>query len=138
MLKIWLIIKVLSLLALFGFIGTGLLFAIIPEYFTGAPILYTSALWHSLALAFMATVSSLAFMIAFNPHEYWKLLIPLAVGKATSSVSSLFWFFHYQVEFLMISTLVDGSIALISIILFLSVFIRLKDNDIFDLRKSNI
>lgn len=116
---IWIAIRILALAALIGFLIVGSLFALSPESFTGGPITSESALWHSLTLAFMATVTLLAAMVLYNPKRYWHALLPIAVGKATSSISSLYWHTKFNTQFLYTNTIVDGGIAAISIILFL-------------------
>ncbi|MEM3832381.1 MAG: hypothetical protein QW128_02110 [Thermoprotei archaeon] len=116
--KFWFIIRLLSLIAFLGFIYTGVLFALKPEIFTGRLISPDSAFWHSLALAFMATVSVLALLVTINPKKYLDMLLPLAIGKFVSSFSSLYWYIHFNVNFLMFNVLTDGIIALIALILY--------------------
>jgi hypothetical protein len=122
--RVWLFVRGLSIIAFIGFLIVGILFLITPESFTGYNISEESSLWHSLTMAFMATVTVIALMIAFKPERYWHGLLPLGVGKAVSSVSSIYWYTKHNIEFLQINTVVDGSIAAISIILFLYLLYR--------------
>ncbi len=121
---IWLLIRILALAAFIGFLIVGVLFSITPETFTGYSISRESALWHGLSLAFMATVTILALMILYRPRKYWFCLLPLGVGKAASALSSGYWSTRYNVEFLTTNTLVDGSIAVISLVLFIYLILR--------------
>ncbi len=114
----WFIVRLLSFIALLGFLYVGALFIIEPEIFTGRPISSDSALWHSLALAFMGTVSVLAFLITLNPKKYLDMLLPLGIGKAISSFSSLYWHMYFDINFLTFNTLIDGMIALTALILY--------------------
>lgn len=116
--KIWLIIRLLSFIAFLGFIFVGILFAFKPEIFTEKLISPDSAFWHSLALAFMATVSVLALLVVINPKKYLDMLLPLAIGKFVSSFSSLYWYTHFNANFLMFNVLTDGIIALTALILY--------------------
>lgn len=117
--KIWLIVRILSILAFLGFLIVGLLFIISPDLFTGYQISREASIWHSLTLGFMATITVIAFMIAYKPETYWHGLLPLGLGKVASAISSLYWYFIHRLGFLIINTMVDSSIALISLILFL-------------------
>jgi hypothetical protein len=119
--KIWFIIRLLSFIAFLGFVYVGALFAFEPESFTEKLISPDSAFWHSLALAFMATVSVLALLITINPKKYLDMLLPLAIGKFVSSFSSLYWYIHFNVNFLMFNVLTDGIIASIALILYIIV-----------------
>jgi len=119
--KIWFIIRLLSFIAFLGFVYVGALFAFEPESFTEKLISPDSAFWHSLALAFMVTVSVLALLITINPKKYLDMLLPLAIGKFVSSFSSLYWYIHFNVNFLMFNVLTDGIIASIALILYIIV-----------------
>jgi len=115
----WYTLRALAVIALVGFLTVGLAFAFKPQWFTGADVTRESALWHSLSLAFMATVSIIALMIALKPEKYWEMLLPLAIGKAVSSISSLSWArVHTGSSWLELNTVVDGTIALIAISLY--------------------
>jgi len=122
--RFWLLTRVLALIAFIGFIAVGIIFASYPQLLTGYGVGGESSLWHALAIAFMATVSTLALMILYDPKRFWHMLIPLAAGKAVSSIYSLYWYRIYTVNYLMTNSLVDGSIAIISILL--SVYIYIK------------
>ncbi len=116
----WAIIRVVSIIAFIGFLVVGALFALYPPMFSREEVDPGSAIWHSLSLAFMATVTLVALMIALNPQRYWEMLLPLAVGKAVSSLSSIAWAIHYpSVGFLKINAVIDGSIALIAVALYI-------------------
>jgi hypothetical protein len=65
---VWLTLRVLALLALTGFLAVGLMFTLTPQTFTGKTVGEASTLWHSLSLAFMAIVSTIAFMVAWKPE----------------------------------------------------------------------
>jgi len=116
--RIWFIIRLLSFIAFLGFIYVGILFAFKPETFTEKSISPDSAFWHSLALAFMATVSVLALLVVINPKKYLDMLLPLAIGKFVSSLSSFYWYMYFNASFLMFNVLTDGIIALTALILY--------------------
>ena len=122
--KIWILIRVLALAAFIGFLVVGILFYISPEKFTGYNVTPESSLWHGLALAFMATVTMLALMVLYNPRKYWSCLLPLGIGKAVSALSSGYWYTRHSIEFLMTNTMVDGTIAIISLALFIYIILR--------------
>ena len=121
---IWLLIRILALAAFIGFLVVGILFYATPETFTGYGVSQESALWHGLSLAFMATVTMLALMVLYRPRRYWFCLLPLGVGKAVSALSSGYWSTKYNVEFLTTNTLVDGSIAIVSLALFIYLILK--------------
>ena len=117
--RFWLYVRLLASAAFLGFAVVGLGFALLPGEFTGAPVGRSAAFWHGLALAFMATVSVLALMVAVDPRRYWPMLLPLAVGKAVSSLSSMAWLTVYpDVSMLAANSIVDGAIALASLALY--------------------
>ena len=122
--KLWIFVRILSILAFIGFLIVGILFIYSPSSFTGYEITRESSLWHSLTLAFMATVTMIALMITVRPERYWFGLLPLGVGKGVSSISSLYWYTKYNTEFLFTNTLVDGLISIISLVLFLYLFLK--------------
>jgi len=117
--RFWLYVRLLASAAFLGFAVVGLGFALLPGKFAGAPVGRGAAFWHGLALAFMATVSVLALMVAVDPRRYWPMLLPLAVGKAVSSLSSMAWLTVYpDVSMLAANSMVDGAIALASLALY--------------------
>lgn len=117
--RFWLLVRLLALAAFISFTSVGILFAVAPEVLTGSPPGPGGALWHSLALAFMATVSTLALMVALDPCRYLAMLLPLAVGKAVSSASSLMWLkLHSGPSILEANSVLDGSIALLSLAIY--------------------
>ncbi|MEM2224204.1 MAG: hypothetical protein QXR02_05695 [Acidilobaceae archaeon] len=118
----WLILRALSLIALIGFILVGLAFLITPHLFTGENIAGGSALWHSLSIAFMSTVTIIALLVALNPRIYWPMLLPLAIGKLTSSIISLYWYSMLASmthTMLLLNSIVDGSIGVIALLLYI-------------------
>lgn len=122
--RIWIVVRILALLGFTGFLIVGILFCITPETFTGYNVSPESSLWHSLSLAFMATVTILALMILYKPKIYWYGLLPLGIGKTVSAVSSGYWYTRHNTEFLMTNTVVDISIAVISLAIFLYLQIK--------------
>ena len=129
MVEFWFLLRVLSFTALIGFLAVGLMFALKPEVFTGSAIGPGSAMWHSLALAFMATVSVIAFMVMLNPKVYWGMLIPLAVGKFLSSVSSFYWYAALSPQaspMLLLNYVVDGLIGIIALALYAVIIFKFK------------
>jgi hypothetical protein len=121
-----LVLRILAAISLIGFVVVGLLFAFKPGMFNGGVgVTGYSAIWHSLALAFMATVSALALMIALDPRCYWPMLLPLAIGKAVSSMASGLWYrIHPWQGFLSTNALVDGAIALVALVLYVEAWRR--------------
>ncbi len=117
--RFWLYVRLLAAAAFLGFAAVGLGFALLPGKFAGAPVGLGAAFWHGLALAFMATVSVLALMVAVDPRRYWPMLLPLAVGKAASSYSSLAWLTVYpEAGALRLNAVLDGAIAAVSLVLY--------------------
>jgi len=124
---VWLALRVLALLALTGFLAVGLAFAFTPQTFTGEAVGGGAALWHGLSLAFMATVSAIAFMIAWKPRMFWPALLPLALGKMISSATSLYYYSvdgGYKlgglVDTLLANGVVDGLIGVVALALFIA------------------
>jgi hypothetical protein len=115
----WVITRILAVIALIGFIIVGGLFTVYPSMVVGSPITSSSSLWHSLTLAFMATVSILALLVAINPRRYLDMLLPLFIGKIVSSLSSLYWYIQFNENILLTNTLTDGAIAVMALILYL-------------------
>lgn len=122
--NVWVLLRILAFLASIGFIVVGLAFIVMPQAITGEPIGGESALWHALSLGFMATVTVLGLMVLLNPKKYWIMLMPLGLGKAASSITSLYWYTTYQKSFLLLNTIVDGAIAIIALILYIVIALR--------------
>jgi len=82
--------------------------------FTPAPFT-AQRFWLSLGVAYMAVVTVLAFSIARAPSERRLLLVPLAAGKATSSVTCL-WFFVTDAPYFiyLANFLTDASLAVLA------------------------
>ncbi|GIW43949.1 MAG: hypothetical protein KatS3mg077_1231 [Candidatus Binatia bacterium] len=71
--------------------------------------------WLSLGVAYMAVVTALAALIARAPIERRLLMVPLALGKATSSLTCLWFFLAYDRYFVYLANfLVDASLALLA------------------------
>lgn len=69
--------------------------------------------WLSLGVAYMAVVTVLAASISKAPIERRLLMVPLAAGKATSSLTCLWYFLSYDRYFVYLANfLVDGLLAL--------------------------
>ena len=68
--------------------------------------------WLSLGVAYMAVVTALAALVAPAPTERRLLMVPLAIGKATSSLTCL-WFFVVDARYFvyLANFLVDASLA---------------------------
>ena len=123
----WLIVRVLALVAFLLFIGVLVLFVVEPANFGGAVIANSSSLWFSLSIAFMATVSSLSLFLVFDPKKFWYFMVPLVVGKATSSLTSLVLISkHYSAPFLQMNMLGDGLIAIVFVILLFFAYKKIK------------
>jgi len=115
----WIITRILAAVALIGFIIVGLAFALYPNAVTGSEVTSSSSLWHSLTLAFMATVSMLALLVVIEPKRYLDMLLPLFIGKLVSSLSSLYWYIQFSNSTLLTNTFIDGAIAVMALILYL-------------------
>ncbi|MGC9180242.1 MAG: hypothetical protein ACP5GZ_08580 [Vulcanisaeta sp.] len=119
------IIKIISLIGFLGFAAFTVLYVLMPAKFS--PVMEHSAFWYALGLAFMVTVTVLALMIFLDPKRYWVLLVPLAAGKLTSSVTSLYLSQLYpSVQWLKLTVVTDGTIAIIAIILLILSYIYLR------------
>lgn len=114
----WLITRILTFIAFLGFVIVGILFTFYPNMVTGSEVSSSSALWHSLSLAFMATVSVLALIITINPRKYLDMLLPLFIGKLISSASSLYWYTQFNSNILMLNIITDGFIAIVTLIIY--------------------
>ncbi len=69
--------------------------------------------WLSLGVAYMAVVTALAALVARAPVERRILMVPLALGKATSSLTCLWFFLVYDRYFVYLANaLVDASLAI--------------------------
>ncbi len=76
----------------------------------------------NLAVAYMACVTAIAYMISKNVLKNLNLTPVLIVGKTTSSLISLVSFILYQKSLLYLSNFViDGSIVLIVLVLYMPV-----------------
>ena len=117
--RFWLLARLLALAAFLGFVAAGLGFALFPQDLVGVPVRREAVFWHGLALAFMATVSVLALMVFLNPRRYWPMLLPLAIGKAVSSFSSIAWLTMYpKIDALRLNAVLDGAIAVLALLLY--------------------
>lgn len=112
--NIWFIIRVISGLALVGFLAAGAVVIYSPQVLTGEATPPNLLLLQSLSGAFMATISAISLMLLLDPSSNWKMLLPLAVGKATSSLSSLGFYMSSNVPILFVTFIIDGIIAIIS------------------------
>jgi hypothetical protein len=69
--------------------------------------------WLGLAVSYMAVVTALAYLISQAPTERRLLMLPLAIGKMTSSLTCLLFLVFDHLYFIYFANfLVDGSIAL--------------------------
>ncbi|MCX8072440.1 MAG: hypothetical protein N3C12_08315 [Candidatus Binatia bacterium] len=85
-----------------------------PLGFPPAPHL-AHRFWLSLGVAYMAAVTALAALIAKAPTERRLLMVPLAIGKATSSLTCLWFFAAFDRYFIYLANfLVDASLALLA------------------------
>jgi hypothetical protein len=102
------------------------MFTLTPQTFTGKTVEEASTLWHSLSLAFMATVSTIAFMVVWKPRSFWPMLLPLALGKLTSSSASLYYYSvngGYKLGGLidaLLNGVIDGLIGVIAVTLLIA------------------
>ncbi len=87
----------------------------------GEPLGFTTALpsegvglWRVLTIAFMMMVTVLAFWGSVRTPAQRALLVVLIIGKATSSLTALAFYFWERPLFLyLLNFIVDGSIALL-------------------------
>jgi hypothetical protein len=90
--------------------GAGSIFGL-PE----APMM-AHRFWLSLGSSYMAVVTALAWLIAADPLGRRPMMIALAVGKATSSLTCLYYFLAYDKFFVYLANfLVDGSLVAIAL-----------------------
>jgi len=73
-------------------------------------------LWLALAFAYMTVITALCLLAQTDVVRYRALLLVLAAGKAASSLASLgFFVFDQQVFIYLLNFLVDGSLVLVSL-----------------------
>jgi hypothetical protein len=126
-LNFWFVVRVLALVAFLLFVAVLLMFVLEPANFGGSAIADSSSLWFALSIAFMATVSSLSLFLVLDPKKFWYFMVPLVVGKATSSLTSLVLISrHYSAPFLQMNMLGDGLIAVIFLILLFLAYKKIK------------
>lgn len=118
-------VRALAALATLGFAGAGAAFFLMPDVVLSvlgwfgswlgkfAPLPETGArFWLALSAAYMACVTAMAAAVTWDPARHRGALVFLAVGKATSSLTTLWLYcvdrpaFVYGLNFV-----VDGSIA---------------------------
>ncbi len=74
-------------------------------------------LWLSLAVAYMALVAALAWLAARDVRAKRELILLLALGKATSSLTSLFFFLSAAPVFIyLLNFVLDGLLTLLALI----------------------
>lgn len=112
-----------------AFVITGLLFLFVPDQLTQTfntlgkmgnldfeplpPRLART--WTVFSFSYMVLVTSLAYLVAKHP-ERGEFLILVCLGKASSSLTSLAFYFIDQRAFLYLTTFfVDGAIAALSV-----------------------
>lgn len=110
-----------------SFAAVGLLFLFAPEgalafgdslgarLGTFAPAPPTGAkLWLSLGVSYMALVTALAYLASLDPSRNRGLMLILALGKASSSLTSLMFFLVDSPVFIyLLNFAVDASLALL-------------------------
>jgi hypothetical protein len=127
--------RLLMTLLFWTFLIVGLMFYFIPNpiinvfniisekigYFQPLPQ-NSEKFYLDLAVAYMACVTAIAYMISKNVLKNLNLTPVLIVGKTTSSLISLVSFILYQKSLLYLSNFViDGSIVLIVLVLYMPV-----------------
>jgi len=82
---------------------------------TFAPAPPTGAkLWLSLGVSYMALVTALATLASRNPRANRQLMLLLALGKASSALTSLAFFLSDSPVFIyLLNFIVDGSLVLL-------------------------
>lgn len=112
-----------------AFLLTGMTFFVMPHGtvdfmntigasfgFTPAPAM-THRFWLSLGSAYMAVVTVLAWMIAADPIGRRPMMLALAVGKATSSLTCLYFLVADAAYFVYLANfVVDLSLAVLALI----------------------
>lgn len=84
---------------------------------TFAPAPPTGAkLWLSLGVAYMALVTALAFLASRGPRKNRVMMLLLALGKATSSLTSLWFFLTDAAVFIyLLNFIVDGLLTALAL-----------------------
>jgi hypothetical protein len=118
----------LRLLAI-SFVGVGILFIAVPNGvlntisdlggdlggFVRAPH-GTEQLWLGLAFSYMVVITGICLIAQIDVVRYRPLLLLLAVGKVSSSLSALgFYLFDQHVFIYLLNFLVDGSLVLVAL-----------------------
>ncbi|OQY98955.1 MAG: hypothetical protein B6D41_01920 [Chloroflexi bacterium UTCFX4] len=112
-----------------SFAAVGLLFLFAPDATlafgdalgarvgTFAPAPPTGAkLWLSLGVAYMALVTALAFLASRDPRKNRVMMLLLALGKATSSLTSLWFFLTDAAVFIyLLNFIVDGLLTALAL-----------------------
>lgn len=71
-------------------------------------------LWLSLGVSYMALVTALAYLASLNPRGNRRLMLLLALGKASSALTSLAFFSTDSPVFIyLLNFAVDGSLVLL-------------------------
>jgi hypothetical protein len=74
--------------------------------------------WLALAFAYMVVIAGIALVVQFDVVRYRPLLLVLAAGKTASSLGALgFYVFDDDVFIYLLNFLVDGYLAILSLIL---------------------
>jgi hypothetical protein len=74
--------------------------------------------WLSLATGYMALVTALAWVAQRDMHRHRDLLLFLALGKATSSLTCLaFYWYSLDAFIYLANAVVDGSIAVTALVI---------------------
>jgi hypothetical protein len=83
--------------------------------FTRAPH-STEQLWLGLAFSYMVVITGICLIAQTDVVRYRPLLLLLAVGKVSSSLSALgFYLFDQQVFIYLLNFLLDGSLVLVAL-----------------------
>lgn len=127
--------KLLMTLLFWIFLIVGILFYIVPNqiisifniisgklgYFQQLP-LNSEKFYLDLAVAYMACVTAISYLVSKNVLKNLNLTPVLIVGKTTSSLISLISFFIFQKSLLYLSNfIIDGTIVLIVLAFYLPV-----------------
>lgn len=77
-------------------------------------------LWLTLAFAYMVVIAGICLIAQADPVRYRPLILLLAAGKAASSLAALgFFIFQDDVFIYLLNFLVDGSLVLVALWLWL-------------------
>jgi hypothetical protein len=117
--RLWLVIRVISCTAFVGFAAAGFIVAYMPQLLIGGAVPPSLLLLQGLSVAFLATISAISLMVALDPANNWRMLLPLAVGKVASSLFSLGYYLGSYVPILLTTFITDCSIAVVSLVLYL-------------------